>query len=171
MRQNQDMPASSDLVTVFRSMDDTAQEDCESIVELLSEEGISAIMVDDSAPGVPEGTYEVRVPAPDGARAEKLIEENSLPDEVEEVDDSSNLDLETVFVSSEMQAMSIKNLLESNEIVAVLVGDSVLPNFPFEVRVAREQASRARKLIEDVENAGPEAAEEREAESEQESRS
>jgi hypothetical protein len=171
MRQNQDMPASSDLVTVFRSMDDTAQEDCESIVELLSEEGISAVLVDDSAPGVPEGTYEVRVPAPDGARAEKLIEENSLPDEVEEVDDSANLDLETVFVSGEMQAMSIKNLLESNEIAAVLVGDSVLPNFPFEVRVAREQATRARKLIEDVESVGPEAAEELEAESEQESRS
>src|SRR5215467_221106 len=104
MRQNQDMPASSDLVTVFRSMDDTAQDDCQSIVELLSEEGISAVMVDDSAPGVPEGTYEVRVPAPDGARAEKLIEENSLPDEQEPVDDSSDLDLETVFVSSEMQA-------------------------------------------------------------------
>jgi hypothetical protein len=171
MRQNQDMPASSDLVTVFRSMDDTAQEDCESIVELLSEEGISAVMVDDSAPGVPEGTYEVRVPAPEGARAEKLIEENSVPDEVEEVDDSSNLDLETVFVSGEMQAMSIKNLLESNGIAAVLVGDSVLPNFPFEVRVAREQAARARKLIEDVESVGPEAAEELEAESEQESRS
>jgi hypothetical protein len=173
MRQNQIMAASSDLITVYRSMDATAKEDCESIVEMLSEEGISAVMVDDSAPGVPEGTYEVRVPARDAARAEKLIDENPLPDEVEEVDDSSDLDLETVFhaegssVTAEMEAMSVKNLMESNGIAAVLVGDSVLPNFPFEVKVAREQAARARKLLEDVESAGPEAAEELEAESEE----
>ena len=174
MRQNQGMTASSDLVTVYRSMDATAKEDCEVILDILSEEGISAVTVDDSAPGVPEGAYEVRVPASDAARAEKLIDENPLPDEVEEVDDSSNLDLETVFhiegssVTGELQAMSIKNLLESNGIAAVLVGDSVLPNFPFEVKVAREQAARARKLIEDAERVGPEAAEELEAESESE---
>src|ERR1700694_6018751 len=170
MRQNQSMTASTDLVTVYRSMDATAKEDCESIVEMLNEEGISAVMVDDSAPGVPEGTYEVRVPARDAAKAEKLIDENPLPDEVEEVDDSSDLDLETVFVAPEMEAMAVKNLMESNGIAAVLVGDSVLPTFPFEVKVAREQAVRARKLLEDVETVGPEAAEELEAESEKKPR-
>ena len=170
------MAASSDLVTVYRSMDATAKEDCEVIIDILNEEGISAVMVDDSAPGVPEGTYEVRVPARDAARAEELIDENPLPDDVEEVDDSSNLDLETIFhiegssVTAELQAMSIKNLLESNGIAALLVGDSVLPNFPFEVKVAREQATRARKLIEDLENVGPGAAEELEAESEKKPR-
>jgi len=170
------MAASSDLVTVYRSMDATAKEDCEVIIDILNEEGISAVMVDDSAPGVPEGTYEVRVPARDAARAEELIDENPLPDDVEEVDDSSNLDLETIFhiegssVTAELQAMSIKNLLESNGIAALLVGDSVLPNFPFEVKVAREQATRARKLIEDLENVGPAAAEELEAESEKKPR-
>ena len=123
-----------------------------------------------AAPGVPEGTYEVRVPARDAAKAEKLIDENPLPDEVEEVDDSSDLDLETVFVAPEMEAMSFKNLMESNGIAAVLVCDSVLPTFPFEVKVAREQAVRARKLLEDVENVGPEAAEELEAESEKKPR-
>jgi hypothetical protein len=146
------MAASPDLVTVYRSMDATAKDDCESIVEMLNEEGISAVMVDDSAPAVPEGTYEVRVPARDAPKAEKLIDENPLPDEVEEVDDSSALDLETVFIAPEMEAMSVKNLMESNGIAAVLVGDSVLPNFPFEVKVAREQAVRARKLLEDVES-------------------
>ena len=156
------MSASSDLVTVYRSMDATAKEDCESILDMLGEEHISAVIVDDSASGVPEGTYEVRVPANEAQRAEKLIEENPLPDEVEEVDDSSALDLETVFVAPEMEAMSVKNLMESNGIAAVLVGDSVLPNFPFEVRVAREQAVRARKLLEDVES----TAEELEADSE-----
>jgi hypothetical protein len=167
------MTASSDLVTVYRSMDAGAKEDCQSIVDMLSEEGISALMVDDSAPGVPEGTFEVRVPARDATRAEHLIDENLLPDEVEQVDDSSELDLETIFhiegssVTGELQAMSVKNLLESNGIAAVLVGDTVLPNFPFEVKVAREQATRARKLIEDVESTAPAAVEELEAESEE----
>jgi hypothetical protein len=167
------MTASSDLVTVYRSMDATAKEDCDGIVEMLRDEGITGVVADDSAPGVLEGTYEVRVAAGDAARAEELIDENPLPDEVEEVDDSSDLDLETIFhiegssVTGELQAMSIKNLLESNGIAAVLVGDSVLPNFPFEVKVAREQAASARKLIEDIERVGPAAAEELEAESEQ----
>jgi hypothetical protein len=170
MSQNQDMAASPDLVTVYRSMDATAKDDCESIVEMLNEEGISAVMMDDSAPGVPEGTYEVRVPTRDSAKAEKLIDENPLPDEVEEVDNSSDLDLETVFIAPEIEAMSVKSLMESNGIAAVLVGDSVLPNFPFEVKVAREQAARARKLLEDIENVGPEAAEELEAKSEKKPR-
>jgi hypothetical protein len=171
------MTASSDLITVYRSMDADAKEDCESIVEMLRDEGISAVMLDDSAPGVPEGTFEVRVPAGDAARAEELIDENPLPDEVEEVDNSSELDLETVFhiegssVTAEVQAMSVKNLLQSNGIAAVIVGDTVLPNFPFEVKVAREQATRARQLIEDAESVGPEAAEELEAESEEKPRS
>ena len=168
------MSVSSDLVTVYRSMDATAKEDCESIIEMLGEEGISAVMVNDSAPGGPEGTYEVRVPAAKAARAEKLIDENPLPDEAEEVDDSSALDLETVFhvegssVTAEIQAMSVKNLLESNGIAAVLVGNSVLPNMPFEVKVAREQETRARKLIEDIDTVGS-TADEVEPESEKKS--
>jgi hypothetical protein len=156
-----------DLITVYRSMDADAKEDAEVIVELLTDAGIPAALWDDSAPGVPEGVFEVRVPAPDAARAEQLIAENPLPEEAEEVDDSSALDLETVAsAASEMEAMSIKNLLDSNGIAAVLVGDSVLPNFPFEVRVARDQAARARVLIADAETIGPAAAEEAELESE-----
>jgi hypothetical protein len=155
------MSASADLVTVYRSMDASAKEDCETLVDMLRDEGISAAMVDDDSPGVIEGTYEVRVPARDAAKAEKLIAENPLPDEVEEVDNSSELNLETVFhvegsgSLAEMQAMNVKNLLESNGLSAVLVGDSVLPNFPFEIRVAREQADLARRLIADAEESGP----------------
>ena len=170
------MSASADLVTVYRSMDANAKEDCEALVDLLTSEGMSAVMVDDEAPGVPEGTFEVRVPAAQSARAEKIIDENPLPDEVEEVDDSSDLDLETVFhvegssVTAEIEAMSVKNLLESNGIAAVLVGDSVLPNLPFEIKVAREQATRSRKLIKDAEASGPQDADELETESERDSR-
>jgi Putative prokaryotic signal transducing protein len=156
-----------DLITVYRSMDADAAEDADCILELLQDEGIQAVVLDDSAPGVPEGVYEVRVPAPDAARAEQVIADNPLSDEAEEVDPSSELDLETIAsAASEMEAMSIKNLLDSNGIVAVLVGDSVLPNFPFEVRVARDQAERARILIADAEDVGPAAAEEAERASE-----
>jgi hypothetical protein len=148
-------------------MDADAKEDAESIVELLRDAGIQAVLDDDSAPGVPEGVFEVRVPAADAARAEELIAENPPPEEAEEVDPSSDLDLETIIgATSEMEAMGIKNLLDSNGIAAVLVGDSVLPNFPFEVRVARDQAERARILIADAEARGPAAAAEAELESE-----
>lgn len=158
------------MVTVYRSMDATAKEDCETIVEILNDRNISAITLDDSAPGVPEGAFEVRVPAADSARAEAIIDENPLPDEVEEVDDSEDLDLETIFQSNgtmaEVEATGIKNVLEANGVAAVLVGDSVLPNLGFEVKVARDQVENARKLIAQAEADGPAAAEAGELESE-----
>jgi Putative prokaryotic signal transducing protein len=137
---------------VYRSMDASAKEDCQEILDLLQEAGLDAVLWDDSAPGVPEGVFEVRVPAANGARAERVIAENPLPDEVEEVDPSPELDLETIAsAASEMEANGMKNFLESNGIAAVLVGDSVLPNLAFEVRVAHDQAARARQLIAEVE--------------------
>jgi hypothetical protein len=138
----------SDLVTVYRSMDASAKQDCEEILSLLQDAGMEAVLWDDSAPGVPEGVYEVRVPAADAARADMLVAENPLPDEAEEVDPSSELDLETIATGqSEMEASSMKNFLESNGIAAVLVGASVLPYLDFEVRVARDQAASARQLV------------------------
>jgi hypothetical protein len=158
------------MVTVYRSMDADAAEDADYILELLTDAGIRAVLLDDSAPGVPEGVFEIQVPAPDAARAEEVIADNPLAEddeEAEEVDPSSELDLETIAsATSELEAMSIKNLLDSNDIAAVLVGDSVLPNFPFEVRVARDQAERARMLIANAEQTGPAAAEEAERASE-----
>jgi|SRR5580658_3373679 hypothetical protein len=140
-------------------MDASAAENCQEILGLLRDAGMDAVLWDDSAPGVPEGVFEVRVPAAVAARAEKLIAENPLPDEVEEVDPSSELDLETIAsAQSEMEANGMKNFLGSKGIAAVLVGDSVLPYLPFEVRVARNRAGRARQLIA--------AAEKRERESE-----
>jgi type III secretory pathway lipoprotein EscJ len=137
---------------VYRSMDASAKEDCQEILDLLQDAGIDAVLWDDSAPGVPEGVFEVRVPAANAARAEKVIAENPLPDEVDEVDPSPELDLETIAsAASEMEANGMKNFLESNGIAAVLVGDSVLPNLAFEVRVAHDQAARARQLLADVE--------------------
>ena len=161
------MTEASQLVTVYRSMDESAKGDCETIASLLTAEGLSPVILDDQAPGVPEGVYEVRVPAAEAAKADQVIANNPLPDEVEEVDDAPELDLETIYHSEgsptgEVEAMGIKNVLEANGIAAVIVGDSVLPNFPFEVRVAREQADRAKALMEEASKAGPAAADEAE---------
>jgi hypothetical protein len=159
------------MVTVYRSMDSTAKEDCEIIVSQLAEEGLSPVIVDDSEPGVPEGVYEVRVPVDEARRAEDLITANPLPDEVEEVDNSAELDLETIYRSEgittgEMEATGIKNVLEANGIAAVIVGDTVLPNLGFEVRVPRDEVDVARELIAEAQSAGPAAAEEAERETE-----
>jgi Putative prokaryotic signal transducing protein len=164
------MSDSAEVVTVYRSMDADAKDDCATIVENLAADGIAATILDDTSPGVPEGTFEVRVAAADSARAEKMIEENPLPDEVEEVDDSPGLDLETIFSSvgtqAEMQAMGIKSVLDASGIATVMVGDSVLPYLPFEVKVARDQVDRARALITEAQALGPAAADEAEMESE-----
>jgi hypothetical protein len=164
------MSSAPDSVTVYRSMDTNAREDCESVIQMLKQEGIAAALIGDNAPGVMEGVCEVRVSPAESTRAEKLIDESSQPDETEEGDDSSALDLETIYHSgggtiSEFEVTGIKNLLELNGITAVLVGDSVVPT-GFDVRVAREQAERARQVIADAESAGPAAAEEAEQASE-----
>lgn len=139
---------------MFRSMDADAKDDAETIVEELADRGITAVLLDDSALGVPEGVFEVRVPPADAARAEEIVAANPFPEEAELVDPSSSLDLETVAsAASEMEAISIKSLLEANGIATVLVGDSVLPNLAFEVRVAHDRAAAAKALIAEVENA------------------
>lgn len=152
-------------------MDTDAKDDAKSVLELLTDEGIQAVLLDDSAPGVPEGVFEVQVPPADSARAEQLIAENPLPDEVEKVDASRDLDTETIFQAvasptAELEAMGIKTLLESHGIATVSVGDSVLPNLAFEIRVARDQVDRARELIAQAQTEGPAAADEAEMESE-----
>ncbi len=166
------MNGEPELVTVYRSMDATAKSDCETIASLLTDEGLTPLILDDSAPGVPEGTYELRVPADQAARAERLIADNPLPDEVEQVDDSAYLDLsEAIYhaegsTSAEFEANSIKSVLEANGIASVVIGDSVLPNFPFEVRVAEENADKAREIIESFAEGGSAAADQAELESE-----
>lgn len=148
-------------------MDETAKEDCETLIGILTEEGLSPVMRDDTAPGVPAGVYEIQVPADHAARAEEVVKANPLPDDVETVDDASELDLETIYYSegsttAELETQAIKNVLESNGIATVVVGDAVLPNLPFEVRVTREHAERAKQLIAEAQAAGPAAADEAE---------
>jgi hypothetical protein len=60
----------------------------------------------------------------------------------------------------------IRGVLESNGIPVMVVGATLYPNLPFEVRVPRGKLKEAEELIEQAEAAGPEAATEAEAESE-----
>jgi len=156
------------LVTVFRSADDSAEEDALAIGELLAGQGMNPVVLDDNAPDVPEGAWEVQVAPEFAAGAEGLIARASLPeDELVDVDESSDLDMETVFsapagTTQQMEAVGIVSLLESVGIATVMVGDAVLPNLDFEVRVAREHADRAREVIAEAQVGGPAAAEEAE---------
>jgi hypothetical protein len=130
---------------------------------MLAEAGIPAAILDDSAPGVPAGAYEVQVDVENQARAEDLIASFSPDEELEEVDPSHALDLVTVFgeegSGSEMEAMQIQSILEAGGISAVVIGDSRYPIFGQQVRVAREHEARARQLIEEAQAAGPAGAE------------
>lgn len=88
-----------------------------------------------------------------------------------EIDPSPELDAVIVFSSSnhdaEMEATAIEAMLKSNDIEAVVVGTSVMPVFEFQVQVPRAKAEEAQRLIEEARAAGPEAADEAEAASEQ----
>lgn len=88
------------------------------------------------------------------------------PELPEEVDPSEDLDLVTVFDSeahtSQMEAQFVRGILEAGGIAAVIVGNTTLPNLPFEVRVPKVQAEEALRLIAESEAAGPWGADEAE---------
>jgi hypothetical protein len=139
-----------DLVTVYRSSDPDAEDQAAEVAEMLRTEGIKVLVLDDDAPHVPEGAYEVQVEEPDVSRAEALIDAMRT----REPDESHNMDLVTIFVSGDgtsegdMEALTVKNLLEAAGIEAILVGGDVpIPSLSHEVKVARRDADEARRVI------------------------
>ena len=162
------MDEQGELAVVFRSGDHSAEEDAEEIRELLAEAGLSPVVLDDAAPGIPQGVYEVRVPAGEAARADELIAAGVEPRR-QPGDPSRDLDLEAIFdamgATAEMEAIWVRGVLEANGIQSVLVGAPVYPNLRFLVRVPKNEAGRARQVLEDARAAGPAAAEEAAAES------
>jgi hypothetical protein len=66
-------------------------------------------------------------------------------------EESNDLDLVTVFRSagttSEMEALEVQALLEASGITAVLEGSRTIPSLPEEVRVARQHATEAKRII------------------------
>lgn len=80
---------------------------------------------------------------------------------LEEIDPSHDLDMEPLFdsmtIEAEMEASVLKSLLESNGIPALVVG-SPIPSVGFQVQVPRSRLEEARRLVEEAEEAGPQAA-------------
>jgi hypothetical protein len=91
--------------------------------------------------------------------------------EPETVDTSHDLDLVTLFSSSnhdaEMEAMSIHSILQANGIESVVVGASTIPVLAFQVQVPRTDLEQARRVLAEAQEAGPAAAAEAEAASEE----
>ncbi len=85
-------------------------------------------------------------------------------------DDSHELDLVPVFSSSnhdgEMEAETIKEILEASDIPAILVGPSTIPSLEFQVQVPESHFEEATQVIADARAAGPAAAMEAEMASE-----
>ena len=67
------------VLTVFRSAESSAEEECSDIRTFLAENGIAATVAGDDAPGVVSGSYEVRVAAGDADRATEMI--GTLPED------------------------------------------------------------------------------------------
>ena len=153
------------MLTVFRSAESSAEEECSDIRTFLAENGIDAKVAGDDAPGVVSGSYEIRVAAEDADRATELIA--TLPEDAQQADPSHGLDLVSIYrsestPSAEMEAMGLKAILDSSGIEAVVMGGSMMPNLPVEVRVTSEDEVRARAVIAEAAAAGPEAADEAE---------
>jgi len=85
-------------------------------------------------------------------------------------DSSHALDLVTVFettgTTAEMEALEVETLLKAAGIRAVLMNEGPFPNLPWTIRVPKADVSAALNVIEEARKAGPEAAEEAEAEHE-----
>ncbi|HUS05954.1 MAG TPA: hypothetical protein VMZ52_06655 [Bryobacteraceae bacterium] len=156
-------------ITVYRSADMNAEDDATAVRDALLAAGLHPELLGDTTPGVVEGSYEVRVPSSELAQAEAIVAD--LPaDDPGAPDASHRLDLVAVVrtdgSTGEMEAMSIKNILDSNGIPAIIIGSSSLPNLGFEVRVPKDALEQARAAIAEAQAAGPAAAIEGERESE-----
>jgi hypothetical protein len=77
-------------------------------------------------------------------------------DEMVVVFSSSNFD-------AEMEALTVKGVLDANGVPSQIVGAHVLPNLEFQVQAPREMAALAEVLIKEARVAGPAAAAEAEA--------
>jgi hypothetical protein len=87
--------------------------------------------------------------------------------EESELDDSHELDMVTLMtLPTEMNAVVIHGILEANGISSVVVR-TPYPSVPTMVRVARADVEQAERALREAEAAGPEAAAQAEAASEE----
>lgn len=111
--------------------------------------------------------------AQDPERDEDRQDEEERQDE-EVVDPSHDLDMVTLYeslaVDADIEADVIHGILESNGVPSMVVSGFAQPNLGYQVKVPRARLEEARRLIDEAEAAGPEAAAEAEAASETEGR-
>jgi hypothetical protein len=155
------------MITVYRSTDMNAEQDAQAVRNLLVRNGLEAQLVDDNTPGVASGSFAVQVPEAQAEQAQSLVAEVAKDDAT---DTSSDFDMlvlrETVGATGEMEALSIKAILDASGIPNVVIGNSTLPNLSFFVQVPRTELERAEAVIAEAQAAGPAAAVEAERESE-----
>ena len=158
----------NEMVTVFRSGDSSASDEAAAIVDLLADAGLNAMLLTDDYPGVLQGTVEVRVPAEEEEAALDAIDGQA----VAETDGSPShaYDLVELYrgqgTTGEVEAVSIRSVLDANHVPSVLVGSMQMPNLPFRVMVPQVFLEFAQQVLTEAESAGPAAAEQAEAETE-----
>ena len=148
---------------MFRSAEPSALDEAADVLDLLTEAGLNPAIYTDEHPGVPQGAVEVRVPP--GEEATALAEiDLSTPVGVGQGDNSAAMDLVEVYQGSgttgELEAMSIRSVLDASYIPNVVVGTSELPNLPFLVKVPLSYEYQALQVLEEARAAGPAAADE-----------
>jgi hypothetical protein len=150
------------LITVYRSGDPSAEADATAARDCLTQAGIQAVLLSDDTPGVIEGTWEVRVPPSDRTRAEAILESQACePEDDQQVPQeglSHDLDFVSFFGSqaadSEMEAIMIQSILESNDIPCIVVGSAQYPSLGFEVRVPKSRLKEAVAAVEAARQSG-----------------
>lgn len=158
------MENAPEFITVFRSEGRKAREDAAEVREQLAAASLDATVYEEEE----SGAWEVRVPEEQGERAGQIISINqpdwASPGEV--VDTSPDFDQVTIYVSEtalgEMEAMSIKSLLNAAGIPAFIVGTAALPVLSFQVQVPREHAEEAHNIVKEAREVGAQGAEEAE---------
>ena len=90
--------------------------------------------------------------------------------EENQVDPSHDLDMVTLFSSSnidaEMEVTAIHGMLEASGVPSMVVGAASIPSLEFQVQVPRSSLEMAERVLAEARAAGPEAAAEAEAASE-----
>lgn len=150
------------FTTVFRSGDPEARIEAEAARERLAQAGIDSILLDDDAPGVVEGTVEVRVASADRDKAEGVLAIPAMEpeDEAELSEESLSHDLDFVSLFSsqangaEMEAISLQAILESAGIPCAVIGSAQFPSLPFEVRVPKSRLEEAMTLVAEARQSG-----------------
>ncbi|HET8548146.1 MAG TPA: DUF2007 domain-containing protein [Bryobacteraceae bacterium] len=153
----------TDLTTVYRASDRNAETDATALKNMLVQNGIEAAVVD------ARGAWEVRVSASEAAEARQWLAKVRPDQAMTEANPSHEYDFVPIATTdgaiSEIEAVSIQSALDAAGINCVVVGNSMLPNLGFEVRVPREDLERAREVLTEAQAAGPAAADEASRES------